>query len=100
MARRQVKPRALLAVAHSLLVSIDDRLRDHVPSQDVGPDDCDPLQPQRLERHDVRRWEAFGFPVQLTPASEPTAGVVALPTPNQTVREEERMVLWASVRLQ
>ena len=69
VARRRGKPRAMLAVAHSLLVSIYYMLRDHVPYQDLGPDYFDHLQPQRLERHYVRRLEALGFPVQLTPAS-------------------------------
>ena len=69
VARRRGKPRAMLAVAHSLLVSIYYMLRDHVPYQDLGPDYFDHLQPQRLERHYVRRLEALGFQVQLTPAS-------------------------------
>jgi transposase len=69
LARRRGKPRAILAVAHSLLVSIYHMLRDQVPYQDLGPDHFDHLQAQRLERHFVRRLEALGFQVQLTPAS-------------------------------
>jgi transposase len=69
LARRRGKPRAMLAVAHSLLVSIYHMLRDQVPYQDLGPDHFDRLQTQRLERHDVRRLEALGFQVQLTPPS-------------------------------
>jgi transposase len=69
LARRRGKPRAMLAVAHSLLVSIYSMLRDQVPYQDVGPDSFDHLQAQRLERHSVRRLEALGFQVLLTPAS-------------------------------
>jgi transposase len=69
IARRRGKPRALLAVAHSLLVSIYYMLRDQVSYQDLGPDYFDQLQPQRLERHYVRRLEALGFQVLLTPAS-------------------------------
>jgi transposase len=68
LARRRGKPRAMLAVAHSLLVSIYHMLRDQVPYQDLGPDYFDQLQAQRLERHYVRRLEALGFQVQLTPA--------------------------------
>jgi transposase len=37
-ARRRGKPRAMLAVAHSLLVSIYHMLRDQAPYQDLGPD--------------------------------------------------------------
>ncbi len=59
----------MLAVAHSLLVSIYCMLRDQVPYQDLGPDYFDHLQTQRLERHSVRRLEDLGFQVQLTPAS-------------------------------
>ncbi len=69
LARRRSKPRAMLAVAHRLLVSIYSMLRDQVPYQDVGPDHFDRLQAQRLERHSVRRLEALGFQVPLMPAS-------------------------------
>src|SRR5260221_2976015 len=69
IARRRGKPRAMMAVGHSLLVSIYSMLRDQVPSQDLGPDYFDHLQAQRLERHYVHRLEALGFQVRLTPAS-------------------------------
>jgi transposase len=69
IARRRGKPRAMLAVAHSLLVSIYHMLRDQVPYQDLGPDHFDRLHADRLEHHYVRRLEALGFAVQLTPAS-------------------------------
>jgi transposase len=69
IARRRGKPRAMLAVAHSLLVSISSMLRDQVPAQDVGPDYFDHLQAHRLERHYVHRLAALGFQVRLTPAS-------------------------------
>jgi transposase len=69
LARRRGKPRAMLAVAHSLLVSIYHMLRDQVPYQDLGPDYFDHLQAHRLERHYVHRLEALGFQVRLTPAS-------------------------------
>jgi hypothetical protein len=51
IARRRGKPRALLAVAHSLLLSIDSMLRDHVPSHELGLDYFDQHQAQRLKRH-------------------------------------------------
>src|SRR5262249_6190068 len=69
IARRRGKPRAMLAVAHSLLVSIYSMFRDQVPYQDLGPDSFAQLPPPRLERHYVRRLETLGFQVQLTPAS-------------------------------
>jgi transposase len=69
LALRRGKPRAMLAVAHRRLVSISSMLRDQVPYQDWGPDHFEHLHTQRLERHDVRRLEALGFEVRLTPAS-------------------------------
>jgi len=69
LARRRGKPRAMLAVAHSLLVSIYSMLRDQVPYHELGPHYFDQLQAQRLERHYVRRLEALGFEVSLTQAS-------------------------------
>ena len=69
IARRRGKPRAMMAVAHSLLVSIYYMLRDQVPYQELGPDYFDQRQTQQLERHYVRRLEALGFQVALTPAS-------------------------------
>jgi transposase len=59
----------MMAVAHSLLVSIYYMLRNQVPYQELGPDYFDHLQAQRLERHYVRRLEALGFQVTLTTAS-------------------------------
>src|SRR5258708_13426372 len=50
IARRRGKPRAMLAVAHSLLVSSYHMLRDHVPSQDVGPAYFDHMRTHQLER--------------------------------------------------
>jgi transposase len=69
ISRRRGKPQAMLAVAHSLVVSVYHMLRDQVPYQDLGPDHVDHLHSQRLQRHSIRRLEALGFQVQLTPAS-------------------------------
>jgi transposase len=69
IARRRGKPRAMMAVAQSLLVSIYFMLRDQVPYQELGPDYFDRLQAQQFERHYVRRLEGLGFTVTLTPAA-------------------------------
>ena len=69
IARRRGKPRAMMAVAHSLLVSIYDMVRDQKPSEELGADYFDQLQAQHVERHSVRRLEALGFQVTLTSAS-------------------------------
>jgi hypothetical protein len=59
----------MLAVAHSLLVSIYHMLRDQVPYQDLGADYFDHLYSQRLECHNVRRLADLDFVVPLMPAS-------------------------------
>src|SRR5437763_307695 len=69
IARRRGKPRAMMAVAHSLLVSIYHMLRDQVSYQALGADYFDQLQAQQSERHYVRRLEALEFQVTLTSAS-------------------------------
>lgn len=46
IARRRGKPRAMMAVAHSLLVSIYYMLRDQKPYQELGSDYFDQLQAQ------------------------------------------------------
>jgi transposase len=66
IARRRGKLRAIVAVAHSLLVSIYHMLRTHQPYQDLGPDYLEQLDHQRLQRHYVRRLEQLGFAVTLT----------------------------------
>ncbi len=57
-----------MAVAYSLLVSSYHMLRDHRPSQDLGPDSLDQLDHTRLQRQYVRRLEHLGDAVTLTPA--------------------------------
>ena len=69
IARRRGKLRAIVAVAHSLLVSIYHMLRTHQPYQDLGPDYLEQLDHQRLQRQYVRRLEQLGFAVTLTPTS-------------------------------
>ena len=59
----------MMAVAHSLLVSIYYMLRDQVAYQELGPDYFDQVQAQHLERHYVRRLEALGFQVTLRSVS-------------------------------
>jgi transposase len=76
LARRRGKPRAMLAVAHSLLVGIYHMLRDHVPYQDLGPEYFDHLRTHQLERQYVHRLEALGFAVTLAPAPAPASSTV------------------------
>ena len=66
--RRRGKYKAVMAVAHTLLVIIYHMLRDHVPYADLGPDYFDRLDKARVERHHVRRLEQLGYVVTLSPA--------------------------------
>jgi transposase len=67
LAKRRGAHRALVAVAHTLLVVIYHMLRDLRPYADLGADYFDHLDAARLERHHVRRLEQLGYTVTLTP---------------------------------
>lgn len=67
LARRRGKHKAIVAVAHSVVVSIYHMLRTHEPYQDLGPAHFDQLDHQRLQRQYVRRLEQLGYAVTLTP---------------------------------
>jgi transposase len=69
LARRRGKHKAIVAVAHSLLVCIYHMLRDHQPYHDLGPDYLDHLNTARLQRHHVRRLQQLGYTVTLSPGS-------------------------------
>ena len=71
LTRRRGVRRALVAVAHSLLVSIYHMLRDRRPYADLGPDYFDTLDTARLEQLHVRRLNALGYSVTLTPLPAP-----------------------------
>lgn len=71
LARRRGKQKAVMAVAHSLLVSIYYMLRDHQPYHDLGPTYLDQLDHDRLQRQSVRRLEHLGYVVALMPACAP-----------------------------
>lgn len=67
IARRRGKQKAILAVAHSVLVSLYYMLRDHQPYHELGPDYFDHLDSTRQQRHSVRRLEQLGYAVTLAP---------------------------------
>ncbi len=58
-----------MAVSHTLLVVIYHVLKDHRPSQDLGPDSFDQLDTHRLQRHSVHRLQQLGYTVSLAPAA-------------------------------
>jgi transposase len=67
LARRLGKQKAVMAVAHSVLVIIYSVLRDKKPYSDLGVDYFDTLEKERLTRQSIRRLEALGYTVTLTP---------------------------------
>ncbi len=71
LARRCGKPKAIVAVAHTLLVVIYHLLRTRRPYRDLGADYFDRLDTTRLQRHYTRRLEQLGYTVALTPTVVP-----------------------------
>jgi transposase len=67
IAARRGKKRALLAVAHSILVIFYHLLKHHLEYHDLGRDYFDRLEPERLRRYLVKRLEALGHEVTLRP---------------------------------
>jgi transposase len=67
LAARRGKKRALLAVAHALLVIIYHVLKNNVEYRDLGPDYFDRLEPERLRRYLVKRLPSLGYDVTLSP---------------------------------
>jgi transposase len=68
LAARRGKKRAIVAVAHSLLIAAYHVLRDQIPYQDLGPQHFDRLNPTQLAQHLVKRLERLGHKVTLEPA--------------------------------
>lgn len=64
---RRGKKRALVAVAHSLLIVIYHVLLTGRPFNDLGADYFDKLDSKRIIKAHVRRLEGFGYKVTLTP---------------------------------
>jgi transposase len=68
LARRKGKRRAVMAVAHSVLVIIYHVLRDKQPYRDLGEDYFDRLDTERVQRYHIHRLEQLGYTVTLVPA--------------------------------
>jgi transposase len=71
IARRRGKPKAVVAVAHGVLVIVYHLLRTGRPYADLGADSFERRDAARLERYHVRRLEQLGYAVTL--ASPPAA---------------------------
>jgi transposase len=68
LARRKGKRRAVMAVAHSVLVIIYHVLRDKKPYEELGADYLDRLDTEQTQRYYIRRLEQLGYTVELSPA--------------------------------
>ena len=67
LARRIGKPKAVMAVAHSILTISYVLLRDHCPYQDLGANYLETLDKERRKNYSLRQLEQLGFQVQLLP---------------------------------
>ena len=67
IARRRGKQKAIVALAHKVLVILYHVLREKKPYTDLGADYFDKLDTSRIQRHHVRRLEQLGYTVMLTP---------------------------------
>jgi len=65
LAPRRGKKRAVIAVAHSILVAAYYMLKTHSAYEELGKDHFDQLQPDRLKHRLVRRLEDLGYNVTL-----------------------------------
>jgi transposase len=67
LAGRRGKKRALVAVAHTLLVIVYHIIKHRVRYLDLGPDYFLRLEPDRQKRYHVKRLQQLGYEVQLAP---------------------------------
>ena len=70
LARRLGKQKAVMAVAHSLLVIIYHMLRDQQPYRDLGATFFETRDKERVVKGALRRLESFGYTVTLQPQEE------------------------------
>jgi len=67
---RRGKKKAIVAVAHSLLVMIYHILKDQVPYHELGSNYFNKLNLAYVQRHHVKRLESLGFKVILEPLTQ------------------------------
>ena len=67
IARRRGKQKAIMALAHKVLIILYHLWRDKQRYRDLGAEYFDQLDRTRVERHHVQRLEQLGFTVTLTP---------------------------------
>ena len=66
---RRGKKKAIVAVAHRLLVIIYHMLKDQTSYRELGSDHFNRLNTAYIQRHHVKRLESLGFKVILEPLS-------------------------------
>jgi transposase len=66
---RRGKKRAIVALAHSLLVAIYHMLKKRTPYNDLGPDYFNRIDPERKARYHQSQLRALGFDVEIKKAS-------------------------------
>jgi transposase len=69
LAARRGKPKATVAVAHSLLARADVLLRDRTTCEEPGGNYCDERDKTAVRRRLVRRLERLGYAVTVAPAA-------------------------------
>jgi transposase len=67
LARRIGKTKAIVAVSHTVAVNFYHMITKRMPYQELGANYFDTLDRERLTRHTVKRLEALGYEVTLTP---------------------------------
>lgn len=67
IARRRGKPKAIMALAHKVLLILYHVLREKKPYHELGADYLDQVDAARIQRHHTRRLEQLGYTVTLTP---------------------------------
>ncbi len=67
---RRGKKKAIVAVAHRLLVIIYHMLKDQESYRELGPDHFNKVNAAHVQRHHVKRLESLGFKVVLEPVAK------------------------------
>lgn len=69
LATRRGKPRAIVAIEHSILTAVWHMLRNGEAYEELGTDYYTHRDPQRTRNRAIRDLEALGYQVVLTPAA-------------------------------
>jgi len=70
LAGKRGKKKAIVAVAHRLLVIVYHMLKDQASYRELGSDHFNKLNAVHVQRHHVKRLEGLGFKVILEPLSK------------------------------